>query len=464
MAAVSYWFLSPSVILALIGKLKGWDRTKPTPAFDWKTATLDVVIPAKNEESSIALSLASLFDQDCRIRSVTVIDDASTDQTARAVRRYGELRGREINLVIRGQSQGKTPAVREQCENSNADVLLVLDADTVLIHRTYVSRLIEQLFENAGVASACGEVSPLIRSHRRAIIRADPALARIQSELGLEPGNAPSGLSALLESLTVIYRTSLYVFLHRILYDGHMKMFGSRLNPTGCAVAYRTQRLRECFAYARPQMGDNLTNSEDIFIGHFFNWKGWRNVQVAGVRCESIEPSIERLPRQLYLWSSSFFQAVYYLRELPLSPFKKIKQWAVGLFSKRPDTAGAGAGAQRRRIQEQYRAPWGEDYTRRFGRSVGWVDLISLLEKVTYPSLLLYFAFFNHRVFWISIGLEAILATTGVFIVADPGSRWKSAAMMLAATPIRVLSLGVDLLTTLRYLFDLGTGNRNWKK
>ena len=83
---------------------------------------------------------------------------------------------------------------------------------------------------------------------------------------------------------------------------------------------------------------------------------------------------------------------------------------------------------------------------------------------MTYPTLLLYFAFFNHEVFWISIGLEAILATTGVFIVADSGSRWKSAGMMLAATPIRLLSLGVDLVTTLRYLFDLGTGNRNWRK
>ncbi|HET9319950.1 MAG TPA: glycosyltransferase, partial [Bryobacteraceae bacterium] len=81
MAAISYWFLSPSVILALIGKWKGWDRTKPTPTFDWKTATVDVVIPAKDEEASIALCLASLFDQDFRIRTVTVIDDASTDRT-----------------------------------------------------------------------------------------------------------------------------------------------------------------------------------------------------------------------------------------------------------------------------------------------------------------------------------------------------------------------------------------------
>jgi cellulose synthase/poly-beta-1,6-N-acetylglucosamine synthase-like glycosyltransferase len=121
MASISYWFLSPSVILALVGKLKGWDRTKPTPTFDWKTATLDVLIPAKNEETNIALCLASLFDQDFRIRKVTVIDDASTDQTANVVRRYVELTGKEVDLVVRPQSRSKTTAVREQCDSSNAD-------------------------------------------------------------------------------------------------------------------------------------------------------------------------------------------------------------------------------------------------------------------------------------------------------------------------------------------------------
>jgi glycosyltransferase involved in cell wall biosynthesis len=462
MASISYWFLSPSVILALIGKLKGWERTKPTPTFDWKTATLDVLIPAKNEEASIALSLASLFDQDFRIRKVTVVDDASTDQTAQIVRRYMELSGKEVNLVVRKQSQGKTTAVRELCENSNADALLVLDGDTVLTDRNYVSRLIENLFKNAGVASACGEVSPLTRGHRKKLTQADPLLARIQSDVEHDPSAPPSWPHRLLENFTVIYRTSLYVFLQRILYDGHMKMYGSRLNPIGCAVVYRTPRLRECFAYAQPQMGDNLTNSEDIFIGHFFSWKGWRNIQVSDVRCESIEPSVERLPRQLYLWSSSFLQALYYFSELPLSPFKAIKRRVAELFSRHRN--GVPAGAYLRTIQEQYRAPWGEAHTRRFGRPVGWVELLSLLEKVTYPVLLLYFALFNHRIFWISVGLEAVLASTGVFIVADPGSRWKSALMMLAATPIRILSLGVDLITTLKYLVDLGTGNRDWNK
>jgi len=462
MASVSYWFLSPSLVLALLGKLKGWDRTKPTPTFDWRAATLDVVIPAKNEESCIALCLASLFDQDFHIRNVAVIDDGSTDRTAQVVRRYMELSGNPLELTVRRDSIGKTPAVREQCEKSNADAMLILDAYTVLTDRNYISGVIESLFKNAGVASACGEVTPFTRRRRRTITSANSVLGAIEVEMGAQPEGPPSRPSAFLEYVTVMYRTALYVFLQRILYDGHMKMFGSRLNPIGCAVAYRTQRLRECFAYAQPEMGDNLSNSEDIFIGHFFVWKGWRNVQVAGVRCESMEPTVVRLPKQMYLWSSSFFQALHYFHALPLSPLKQVKNWAVGLFSGRRKSASAGDRG--RRIQEQYRAPWGEDYTRRSGRPMGWVDLLSLLEKVSYPLLLVYFAIFHHTVFWITIGAEAALATTGVFVVADPGARWKSAAMMLAATPIRLLSLGVDLVATLQYLRDLATGNRDWRK
>ena len=95
---------------------------------------------------------------------------------------------------------------------------------------------------------------------------------------------------------------------------------------------------------------------------------------------------------------------------------------------------------------------------------MGWVDLISLFEKVSYPFLLLYFAVFHHKLFWITVGLEAVLATMAVFIVADSGRRWKSAGMMLAATPIRLFSIGVDLVTTLGYMLDLATGNRKWKK
>jgi len=39
----------------------------------------------------------------------------------------------------------------------------------------------------------------------------------------------------------IVRKSALYLFLQRFVY-GHVKLFGSRLNPIGCAVAYRTAR------------------------------------------------------------------------------------------------------------------------------------------------------------------------------------------------------------------------------
>src|SRR5690242_17714772 len=144
MAAVSYWLLSPSFLLALAGKIRGWDSTVPTPVRDWRTAEVDAVIPARNEERKIALALDSLLRQDFPLRRIIVVDDASTDRTAEIVRRFVELhagdgpedaRRREIVLIRREQPAGKTPGIREVCQKSDADVVFILDADTVLIHR-----------------------------------------------------------------------------------------------------------------------------------------------------------------------------------------------------------------------------------------------------------------------------------------------------------------------------------------
>jgi glycosyltransferase involved in cell wall biosynthesis len=462
MASISYWFLSPSFFVALLGKLKGWDRTQPTPAFDWRKATLDLAIPAKNEAGNIALCLASVFQQDFPPRKVTVIDDGSTDDTSEVVRQFCRMTGRSVELITREKSLGKTPSVREVSKASDADALLVLDADTVLADRNYISRSVEELFKNAGVASACGEVIPFTRRRRRQMAQSDPVLRSIQSRFGagLIPSRGRS--QALLEFFTIIYRTTLYTVLQRVVYEGHMKLFGSRLNPIGCAVTYKMERLRECFAYAVPMMSDNLSNSEDIFIGHFFAWKGYRNVQVTGVKCESIEPTVVRLPTQLYRWSSAFLQSLHYFKELPMSPLKQLKNGVLGLF--RPRQAAMQPADHGRRIQEQYRAPWGEAHTRQFGRPLGWADLLLVFEKISYPFILLYFALFNHEAFWITIGLEAVLSTASVFAIADSGTRLKSAGMMLAATPIRLLSLGVDLFVVSRYVLDMFTSNRNWRK
>jgi hypothetical protein len=230
------------------------------------------------------------------------------------------------------------------------------------------------------------------------------------------------------------------------------------LNPVGCAVAYRTDRLRECFNYAQPRVGDNLSMSEDIYIGHFFNWKGWRNMQVIGVRCESTEPPITRLPRQLFLWSSGFLQSTYYFRDLPLSPFRHLKRMLSFKRGAPPEETF------QRKIQEQYRAAWGEEITRKHGRPVGWLELACLLEKLSYPLALAYFAVFDQEVFFLTLAAETVLCMGLVLATADAGSRVKYAAMLIPATPIRLMSMCVDMFAVSRCLFDIAAGNRRWRK
>ncbi len=147
MASISYWVISPSMFLALLGKIRGWERTKPTPSVDWRTVLVDVVIPAKDEENSLALCLSSVFQQDFPIRTVTVVDDGSKDRTSEAVHHYCDVSGHAVNLIRLEKPQGKTPSVREITETSDADAIFVVDADTVLMGRDYISKVVEELFK-----------------------------------------------------------------------------------------------------------------------------------------------------------------------------------------------------------------------------------------------------------------------------------------------------------------------------
>ena len=460
MASISYWFLSPSLMMAMIGKLRGWDRTVSTPTVDWRNVVVDVVLPAKNEEKAISLALSSLARQDFPYRRVVVFDDGSTDHTSQVVERYRQLSGREIQLIRREKSIGKTPSLREFCEQTDADAMVILDADTVLVSPNYISRLVEELYKNAGVSAACGEVMPLTQRRRNQMAKADPNVQAVQSEFGLATPAKEGFWLRFLTTLTILYRAPMYILLQRTLYDGTLKLFGGQLNPVGCAVAYKTRRLKECFAYAKPRVGDNLSMSEDIYIGHFFNWKGYRSMQVIGVHCESTEPPITRLPRQLFMWSSAFLQSTYYFIDLPLSPLRYIKRW----FVNRGKTPQQIEGEGKRKVKEQYRAAWGEEVTRRNGRPVGWLELMSLLEKLLYPLILLYLFVFNPEAFFITIGVEALFCMLLILMTADAGSRFKYAAMIVPATPVRLMGLGVDVVASLRCLADLAGGNRNWRK
>jgi glycosyltransferase involved in cell wall biosynthesis len=342
MATLPYFVFSPNSIISLIGLMRGPDPTVPTPAEDWRTAKVDVIIPALNEERTIAACLASVARQTFRPRRVMLVDDGSRDRTIEIAEAFCTAEGLDIEVIRRAKPIGKTVSIKRQARDLDSDVEFILDGDTMLESENYIERTVEELYKAIGIASACGTIMPL-RLRDRVAFDALPAMTRFiahRPEARLMT-NKPL-LRRLANAITNTYREVLYLFLQRFVYLGQMVAFGSITNPVGCAVAYRRRYVKDLFDKYTPIFGDDLTNSEDIFIGFALANEGYRNIQLTDVYARTVEPEVQRLPRQLNLWSSSFLQCCYYFDDLLRSAPRGIK----AKFSRRSNPPQSGTGTR----------------------------------------------------------------------------------------------------------------------
>ncbi len=522
MATLPYFVFSPSTILSLSGLLRGPDATTPTPAEDWRTATVDVVIPALNEAENIVHCLASVARQTLRPRRIILVDDGSCDGTVTRAKAFCSLRQIELIAIRRRAPIGKTPTIKRQAREFDSDVEFILDADTVLESDNYIERTVQELYQAIGIASACGVILPQRRSDRQ----------RTQNSLEIRAFNAAYPLPRATESgwlsdvrrgMTNAYREVLYLFLQRFVYRGQMAFFGTTTNPVGCAVAYRRKYVRALFDYIEPKLGDDLTNSEDIFIGFSMLNEGYRNIQLIDVQARTVEPEVQRLPRQIYLWSSSFLQSCYYFDPLVRSPFRAIKRWFKGSGGKtsrvsraphavrataesasflRAIPAAAGVGpslgpnlhlgptelaprveaslahgsaspgvglpdraGERRRVSEPYRQAFGRARTESHGRPAGWILLMSAVEKVFFPTTLLIMLILRYwEALAVTVACETAMCLAALAFVMK-GRRIEIVVKGVAVTPIRYALLGSELITIGRFASDLWiTNNRKWRK
>ena len=461
MAVMPYFIISPNTVVSLLGLLHGPDKTEPTPAENWRDAVIDVVIPAYNEQANVVLALDSLLNQTVRPHKIVLVDDGSQDHTLDYARRFAHDNDFALDVIRREHSVGKTPTLKYQARNSDADVELVLDADTALESSNFIERVVQELYQGVGIASACGIVKPMREKDRRERIQS----ARIGAFLSAhedvsmyQPGK--SWWHRINRNITNLYRGELYAFLQRFVYRGQMNNFGSITNPVGCAVAYRRKYIQNLFDEYEPILGDDLSNSEDIFIGFALLNQGYRNIQLQDVSALSLEPEARNLPKQIYLWSSSFFQSCYYFDDLMRSPFKSLKRW-----KQRRDAENNPEIQNKRKIKEAYRQPFGSAFTKQYGRPMGWVIFASAAEKVFFPTAIIIMALLQ---WWEALAVTLIAETAlsvGLMAALNKDERMKTIIKGLLMTPVRYLSLLYDAVTMTRFAADLWlTGNRGWRK
>lgn len=223
---------------------------------------LTILVPAYNEEASIADTIRSLQSQTQPADEIIVIDDHSSDRTGEVARQFG------VKVLRPPENTGsKAGAQNFALSQVTTPYTMAIDADTTLAPDA-VERIMQAVRE-PGVAAACGFVLP---RHVRTI---------------WERGR---------------YVEYLFAFT---FYKPIQDYIGKPLIASGCFSAYRTDILREQGGWSRRTM------AEDMDLTWSFYRAGYNVRFVPKAVSYPIEPhNFEFMSKQLRRWSHGFAQNV----------------------------------------------------------------------------------------------------------------------------------------------------------
>jgi cellulose synthase/poly-beta-1,6-N-acetylglucosamine synthase-like glycosyltransferase len=156
------------------GPLQIGPRAGPLPAPPWPTATAPisvcVIVAAHNEAAGLPGTIAALLCQTDPPEEILIADDGSSDATAPALAPFG-LAQPALGAVaastatqglrwLRLPHGGKAAALNEAIRRAGADVVLTVDADT-LLQADAVAALRAAFAADPGLVAATGVLTPV---------------------------------------------------------------------------------------------------------------------------------------------------------------------------------------------------------------------------------------------------------------------------------------------------------------
>ena len=127
-------------------------RERKRAGQDWRPQSVAVIIPAYNEEKVICNSIQALLASRTKKFKIIVVDDGSSDRTADVVREAFADTSRVSVLTKR--NEGKWAALNYGIAQSDAEIIVTLDADT-LFDPGALSLMLRH-FEDPGVGAVAG--------------------------------------------------------------------------------------------------------------------------------------------------------------------------------------------------------------------------------------------------------------------------------------------------------------------
>lgn len=303
----TYLFLSVIVGSNILYKYKNYHKLSNELHHDYYVP-VSVLIPAYNEELTVVETVKSLLDLDYKLYEIIVIDDGSTDQTAKKLIKYFEMK--KVNRPIRRQLKtkpilavyeaminnvsvtlvckengGKADALNVGINASNYPYFTGMDADSML-QRDSLENIVRPILEDSRVV-ACG------------------GIVRISNDLTLEDGfvNEYHLPKNILTSMQVLEYDRSFL-ASRILFD----QFNGNLIISGAFGLFKKDIVISAGGYDADTVGEDF---ELVIKLHVF------------CRMHKIDYSIKYIPEAI-CWS----QAPSTFKDL----FKQRRRWNKGLL------------------------------------------------------------------------------------------------------------------------------------
>jgi cellulose synthase/poly-beta-1,6-N-acetylglucosamine synthase-like glycosyltransferase/peptidoglycan/xylan/chitin deacetylase (PgdA/CDA1 family) len=237
-------------------------RRRPTST---RLPPVSVLVPAHNEGLTIRNTVRAILGSDLPTVELIVIDDGSTDDTAREVE-AADPDGRV--LLIRRAQAGKAAALQAGLLHATHDIIVTVDADTV-VRPAALSRLVEP-FSNRTVGAVSGRVR--VGNHQSLVGR----WQHIEYTAGANLDRRILGA------------------------------FGCVPTVPGALGAYRRQALEQAGGFS------DATVAEDTDLTLAIGWLGWKVLYAPEATADTEAPaSITGLWHQRSRWSHGIVQCVW---------------------------------------------------------------------------------------------------------------------------------------------------------
>ncbi len=234
-----------------------------TVILEKKFAPVTVLVPAYNEESTLAKTLSSLERQSTPAEKVVVVDDFSTDRTGDIARSYN------VAVLRPPKNTGsKAGAQNYALPFVNSKYTIAIDADTSLDDNA-IQKMVEFMEANPDTAAACSFV-------------------------------LPKNIETLWERGRFVEYIYIFPFYKRV-----QEWYGKPLICSGCFSIYRTSELKAAGGWSTRTMAEDMD----------LTWTLYENGKIVRYNhetyCYPIEPeSFEMMCKQLKRWSHGWLQNV----------------------------------------------------------------------------------------------------------------------------------------------------------